>query len=120
MIKILCFMRRKPGLSMAEFKAYYEEEHVPLIQRLMPFYAEYRRNFVEERQHETGHMIQDRSSDLDFDVLTELLYADEAMYQKNLDALADAEIGAIVREDEEKFLDRASMRVVIADERRTA
>ena len=119
MIKILCFMRRKAGLSMAEFKSYYEEHHVPLIERHMAFYTEYRRNFVEERQHETEHMVQDQAFALPFDVLTELTYADEAMYQKNLEALADPVIGALVRADEEQFLDRASMRVIIADERRS-
>lgn len=119
MIKILCFMNRKPGLSMEEFKAYYEDRHVPLIHRLLPHAIEYRRNFVEDRPHETGHMVQDRERGVTFDVLTELTYASEEMYQRTLDGLADPEIGSLIAEDEARFLDRESMRVVIVDERRS-
>jgi len=119
MIKILCFMNRKPGLSMEEFKAYYEERHVPLIHRLLPHWIEYRRNFSEERPHNSAHMVETRPRDVEFDVLTELTYENEDMYQRTLAALADPEIGAIIREDEARFLDRETMRVVIVDERRS-
>lgn len=119
MIKILCFMTRKPGLNMQEFKTYYEEKHVPLINRLLPFHCDYRRNFVEDRPHQTAHMVQDRPRDVDFDVLTELTYESEAMYQKTLDTLADPDVGGLIAEDEACFMDRSAIRVVIVDERRS-
>src|SRR5262245_28735697 len=120
MIKLVCFMNRKPGMSMEEFKRYYEENHVPLINRLMPFWQDYRRNFVEDREHSAAHMAPGRQTGAMFDVMTELTFASEEMHQKCLDALADPVIGKIVAEDEEKFFDRSSMRTFVVDERRSS
>ena len=45
MIKIMCFLKRKAGMSPAEFKAYYESTHAPLIEKMLPFYKTFTRNF---------------------------------------------------------------------------
>lgn len=119
MIKIVCFMNRKSGMSMDEFKTYYEENHVPLINKLMPFWQDYRRNFVEDREHSAAHMAPGRSQEAMFDVMTELTFENEEMHQKCLEALADPVIGKIVADDEAKFFDRASMRTFVVDERRS-
>lgn len=119
MIKLICLMNRKPGLTMEEFKAYYEDHHVPLITRLLPHTIDYRRNFAEDVQHHAGHLPDGPPTERLFDVVTELTYATEDMHQKTLDALADPEIGRIIAEDEEKFFDRTSMRVFVVDERRS-
>ena len=113
-------MKRKPGMTMDEFKAYYEDHHVPLINRLLPHATDYRRNFVEPAQHAAGHMAEGRSSDHLFDVMTELTYPSEEMYQKTLDALADPETGGIIAADEAKFFDRLSMRSFRVDKRQTS
>jgi len=44
-IKIMCFLKRKAGMSPAEFKAYYESTHAPLIEKMLPFYKTFTRNF---------------------------------------------------------------------------
>ncbi|CAI7979731.1 EthD domain-containing protein [Parafrankia sp. BMG5.11] len=119
MIKIVSLMSRRPGLTMDEFIAYYEEKHVPLVSRLLPFYSDYRRNFaVEGTEHRTGHMAPGRATERLFDVMTELTYESEEMYRKTVDALAGEEIGRIIAEDEARFLDRSSIRTYIVNERR--
>lgn len=119
MIKLVCFMNRKPGMSMDDFKKYYEENHVPLISKLTPFWQDYRRNFREDREHSAAHMEPGRPTEALFDVMTELTFENEQMHQKCLDALADPVIGKIIAEDEAKFFDRASMRTFVVDERRS-
>lgn len=120
MIKLVCLMNRKPGLSMKEFVTYYEEHHVPLIDRLLPFHSDYRRNFiVEGSAHRPAHLDPAREDVRDFDVITELIYDTQEDYQKIMDALADPEIGRIIAEDEANFFDRASIRTYVVDERRS-
>lgn len=117
MIKIVCLMNRKAGLSMADFKAYYENNHVPLVNRLIPFWTQYRRNFaVEGEDYHTGHLPDDVSANRPFDVITELTFDTREAYQKMVDALSDPEIGGAITRDEEQFFDRASIRVYIVDE----
>lgn len=31
MVKLICFLRRKPGMSPAEFHAYWRDRHAPLV-----------------------------------------------------------------------------------------
>lgn len=47
MIKAVALLARKPGLSHADFVAYYEDNHSKLIRRLLPQIREYRRNYLD-------------------------------------------------------------------------
>lgn len=116
-VKVVSLMRRRDGMTRADFRAYYETVHVPLITRHVPFWSDYRRNYATEVRHVTGHRASGRTDEEPaFDVLTELTYADEAAYRRTLEVLADPGIGALIAEDEERFLDRASMRSFVVDE----
>jgi uncharacterized protein (TIGR02118 family) len=117
MIKIVCLMNRKAGMSMADFKAYYETNHVPLINRLIPFWTEYRRNFaIEDEDYHTGHLPDDVSANRPFDVMMEMSFETRDAYQRMVDALSDPEIGAEITRDEENFFDRSSIRVYLVEE----
>lgn len=115
-VKIVSLMRRRDGMTRADFRAYYETVHVPLIVRHVPFWSDYRRNYASEARHVTGHRAAGRSDEQPFDVLTELTYADEEAYRRTLEVLADPRIGALIAADEERFLDRASMRSFVVEE----
>ncbi|WP_139220502.1 EthD domain-containing protein [Trujillonella endophytica] len=113
-------MSRKPGMSMPDFRRYYEERHVPLVARLLPPAQDYRRNYVAEgSSHRTGHMAEGRPTDRAFDVLTELTYESREAYERVVAALSDPEVGRLVAEDEERFLDRASVRSYVVEEVRS-
>jgi uncharacterized protein (TIGR02118 family) len=118
MIKLVALMNRKPGMTMAEFKEYYEQRHAPLIKELLPFATDYRRNFVVEGQpYRPAHSMPDRPTAPVFDVMTELTFESQEMLQKMLDTLADPAIGKRIAEDEANFLDRTTMRSCLVDER---
>jgi EthD domain len=121
-IKLVSLMYRKPGMSMADFRAYYEERHAPLIGRLLlPFMTDYRRNYaVEGPLHRSRHMAEDRPVERAFDVLTETTFASREMYQRMLDALADPEIGRVIAADEANLFDRSTMRSYLVEECRSA
>ena len=119
-MKIICMLKKRDDLTREQFKKYYEENHVPLIERLLPFYQEYERNFVADVQdYQTGHVDNKAGGSPPFDVVTELTFKNREMYQKLVDALSTPEIGDVVAADEEKIFDRDTMRIYIVDEYRS-
>jgi hypothetical protein len=105
--KLLLFMKRKPGLSLAEFRAHYEERHVPLCMNYMAGPARYRRRFVE-------HPVS--TEELDFDVITELWFEDRAVLDIVIDLTRRDAMPADVIADEAHFLDRTKSRYCVVQD----
>jgi len=115
-VKIIALLKRKPGLSMEEFIDYYENRHVPLVLKLVPFIMDYRRNFVK-----SGSAIEAMDGAApDCDVITEAWFASyEDFEQFNIVGGRPETREAIIR-DELNFLDRGSLRMFVVDERKSA
>ena len=113
MLKSIALLKCKDGLSRAEFIAYYENNHVPLIRSLLPGICGYRRNFIEPE----GAFVSAGAAARDFDVITELWFADRAAYDAAMTRHAQPEVGAAIAADEENFLDRSTTRMFVVDER---
>jgi hypothetical protein len=117
MFKILIFAKKRAELSRGAFIAAYENVHVPLSTELanrgkIPHLLDYRRNFI---LHDSPFNI---GSAVDFDVVTEAIFADEAAFHANRTGLSDPEVAKIVGEDLAAFLDVATMRYVVVEEYR--
>jgi uncharacterized protein (TIGR02118 family) len=111
MYKILLFMKRRPDLSVEEFRAYYENRHVPLCQKYMSGVDRYIRRFINPQPHpETG------SCDDLFDVMTELWFADEASFKGTLAYLTTTIMAEEIIEDEKNLFDRTSFRIATVAE----
>lgn len=113
MFKSIALMKRKLGLSREQFINYYENNHVPLIRKLLPEVCGYRRNFLEREEMIAGP----EAFVPDYDVITELWYADRAAYESAMARHARPEIGDLIRADESNFLDSASVCMFVVDER---
>ena len=101
MLKIVVFIRRKAGLSRAEFQDYYENHHRKLISTIADHIVDYRRSYPIDEGAE-------------FDCLTEIWTRDEAQL-KQLQA-AYRQAYPIISADEKNFLDQASLRTVVCEE----
>jgi hypothetical protein len=110
MFKIFGFLTKKDGLSMAEFIDYYENKHVPLICSLAPVPAVYKRRYL------AGGKLTAEGGEVDFDVMTELAFADRQAFDEWMAELAKPGVGVRVVEDEEKFLNRARTRAYVINE----
>ncbi len=98
MIKRITLIKAKDGMSLADFRAYYEKNHAPMAKRLFPMVADYRRNFiVDVPRHPDGVTYPG------FDVVTENWFANEADMQAFNDKFKQPEVLAEVRADEAKF-----------------
>ena len=109
MIKVLAFIRKRPDLDLAAFREYYERHHAPLINRLLPYYQEYNRNYL------MAPFRPDQAA-ADFDVVTELVFASQADHDAWRAALADPTVLDQIRADERNFLDQGATRMWVVDE----
>lgn len=112
-MKLICLLKRKPGMTPQEFRNHYEGVHAPLAAKLLPFFTEYRRNYVLG----DGAAVADHAQigGPDWDVITEFVFESRADYDAMCAALADPVIGAEIAEDEERFLDRSAITVFMTE-----
>lgn len=108
MIKVLLFVKRKEGLTREAFRERYEAGHVPLAIKELEHLRGYKRNFVVP--------VRGLPEPEDFDVVTEF-YFDDWEAWKATSAYGLADTGRTLAEDEAVFMDRATMRFVVVDER---
>jgi uncharacterized protein (TIGR02118 family) len=115
MLKVIALMRRKPGLTKAQFIEYYETRHAPLMNRLQqPELVGYKRNFVDLE----GAILTDGNPPW-FDVVTELYYESRQAYEQCMTRLAAPEPTQQRIADESNFLDRSMIHFFIVEEKVT-
>ena len=130
---ILVFAYRKPGLSPADFKAHYENCHVPLLQSLAgdTFPNSHVRRYIQRSENKSTSAPEAHSgnnvntpaavlvgtqADFEYDAFAELTFDDEAAFQAFFARVGQGKAAEKIAEDEEKFLDRGKMRVVVVRE----
>lgn len=119
MIKLVALLSRKPGTSFEDFVSYYETNHVPLIERLNTYMADYRRSYVDVATAVKGGIASGPGIWApDFDVITEVWFADRQTFEKARAALTSPEAARLIAEDEAKFLDRDAKRLFLTEEHR--
>jgi uncharacterized protein (TIGR02118 family) len=115
MIKILLFIKKKDGLSRSQFVDYYENRHVPLIRsHVGRFLTGYTRNYIDPGAPLSASTASGPSQ-LDVDVVTELIVKDEATMQEMFSVAGEPDVAAEIAADEEKFVDRSASRMFIAE-----
>jgi uncharacterized protein (TIGR02118 family) len=115
MVKVVVLLHRLPGTTREAFRAYYEDHHAPLIQRLAPMIADYRRNYVGDVLNKPAG-----GTEPGFDAVTQLTFATEADHQAFRDRIADPAVIAEIRADEANFLDHTRTWRFVVDEQVSA
>ncbi|KAL4877840.1 EthD domain-containing protein [Aspergillus karnatakaensis] len=126
-IKALILSSRKPGLSLEEFRTHYEE-HVQLIKSLAgdTFPLSHRRTYLARTTVNTptgdgpgrnalipAIVVRGEQSDFDFDATAELTFADQDAADKFMERMGQRENAQKLLEDEEKFLNRERVAIVM-------
>jgi hypothetical protein len=99
MSKNIALLPRRGDLTRAQFRDYYEAKHAPLAIGYFPF-TRYVRNHLADGE------------ELGFDTVSEFWSDDIAQ----LAALIQTQVGVLMREDEQRFMDRAQIRSGAAEE----
>lgn len=111
--KSIALLKKRSDLSREAFIDYYENHHAPLILALFPTITSYTRNFADFE----GAFTSPAAAPFDFDVVTEIHFADRAGYDDMLARYGRPEVARAVAEDEANFLDRGHTRMFLVEER---
>jgi len=104
MLKTVTVLKRKAGMPVDEFQAYWLHEHPKVVTR-MPGVRRYVQSHCLPSGYRKGEPVHDGIAEVWFDGMD------------NLRALPGSQVYADVVADEERFLDRASMGLLLVDER---
>ena len=112
MVTIVALIKRRADVSLEEFCEYYEHQHAPLFQRSIP--PEVADVIVRYVQH---HALQLGSATTEpaYDCVTEIGFADLDGVRLWSDWYL-GEGGAILRDDEERFMDPRQRVVIVTEE----
>lgn len=111
-MKVMILLKRKAGMSHADFVDHYENSHVVLAQRYLGhLFVDYRRNYPLPIVERVGDEPNPAVADSPFDAITEIWLEDHAAWLEMQRIIADPVIGKIFMDDEENFLDRPSLRI---------
>ena len=109
MIKVMVAITKLPSISSEQFQRYYEDHHVPLVNRLLPMYQVYKRHYL-------AADLRPGLAPPAFDVLTELGFASEADFVEWQNTLRNPAVQAEIRQDEAHFLISAETRMWVVTE----
>jgi len=99
--KLLIFLKRRPGLSREEFRAYYEGNHVPLCVKYMSGVDRYFRRYLEPASG---------MPEMEADVITEVWFHSRAALDYVLATAAQDQLPPDVLADEQHLFDRSKSR----------
>jgi hypothetical protein len=102
--KVLILLKRKPGLTFAEFREHYETSHAKLGEKYFGhLFQSYGRNYIP-----SGTLLgkEDQRVELAYDCITELVFRDEQDYLEFRRLASDPQVRQTLIDDEELFLDR--------------
>ena len=105
--KIALLMKRRADISVEAFRDYYENHHAPLATKYSQGIKRYLRRYLNPQPHpETGP-----GGELAFDVITELWFDDEAIFNATLAYITTAIMPEEIIEDEKNLFDRSSFKI---------
>lgn len=116
MFKLVALLKRRPDMSAAEFKKYYEETHKEAGRAIFTGRAKrYARRYLLPLGPAGG-----ADTEPEFDAICEVWFEDEAAFNEAMALSAAPPLGEYVSADEKKLFDKSRMRLfTVEDERET-
>ena len=112
MIKLVMPMKRRPGMSVAEFREYYENQHRLIGEKYLDGYAvKYLRRFTNPTVDRDGE-----TREPEYDVFLEIWYPDEETMTACSSVLSSPAAQEEILNDEKQLFDTRFMRSYIVDE----
>jgi len=122
MLKMVVMIKRKEGISRAEFRDYYETSHCKLMQHFEDCIIDYRRSYPVPELVDAGTVYNPSGAEppdpdnQHFDCVTEVWLKSEDALRTLYARMAEPELAAIFLDDTKRFTDRSQTRFVICHE----
>ena len=105
MPKLVALICKKSSITEGDFKSYYENNHVPLIESLFPSLSGYKRTYLlKSNMLNDALPLESEGIKSHYDVITELTFDDEEALNEFFERGANEEVVQAIREDEANFL----------------
>lgn len=110
MFKVVWLLKRKEGMTHAEFREHFENSHAPIARKhIAHLFSEYRRNYPNETW--SGGDPRKAGSNFgpkewEYDCISEWIFPNEDAFNELNRIMAEPAVSQEFFEDEEKFLDR--------------
>ena len=112
MIKVITTLKRRQGMSVKDFRNYYENHHRIIGEKyLSGFATRYIRRYTTPLPGSEWSRVEP-----EFDVLLEIWFSDEAAFQACNNRLSEPEVAQEIVHDEEKLFERRQKRSYIVNE----
>lgn len=109
MLKLTFCLRRRPGLTLAEFQDYWANKHGPLVRRLQPALGMVRYVQVHRLDGDLADgMRRVRGAPEPYDGVAELWWESEESFRASGRHPGAREAGRLLLEDEARFIDLAN------------
>jgi uncharacterized protein (TIGR02118 family) len=109
LLKLTFCLRRRPGLSLAEFQDYWVNKHGPLVRRLQPALGVVRYVQVHRLDGDLADgMRRARGAPEPYDGVAELWWESEESFRAAGRNVGAREAGRLLLEDEARFIDLAN------------
>lgn len=111
MLTVLSYLVKREDITTDEFVDHYENRHVPLILSLAALPVVYKRHYLRR-----GDVVNIGEADIDWDVVTEQVFANHEAFQCWIDAVTLGDAGERVAADEARFLQRSRTRACVVSD----
>ncbi len=113
MFKTITLLKRRPGLSMADFIDYYETHHRLIGEKYLRGRAtRYVRRFL----HPLPGPLTGETVEPEHDVVMEIWFADRESFEATIALLTRPDAAAEIAADEERLFDRSKNRMFTVEE----
>jgi uncharacterized protein (TIGR02118 family) len=101
MIKMVCFMKRRAGMTFDDFVKHYETKHRALVMSFHPDARRYARRYVKPQ----GNLVYSAPMESPFDVITELWFDTQEEFDRGIGRISTPQAAAAIAADSEELFD---------------
>ena len=101
MVKLVCLMKRRAGMTFEEFVKAYETKHRPLVLSFRPNARRYARRYIKPQQNR----IYSAQSESPYDVITEIWFDTQEEFDQGIGRMATDQAAAAIAADSEQLFD---------------
>lgn len=116
MVRFISLLKRRDGMTLEQFRDYYENHHSKLLGALGREHRSAAVCYTRTYLRPALHPIEQPTAGVDYDVIMELVYPDRASLDADMTFLGSDGIRSAFAEDEDRLFDRQYSRCYIVDE----
>jgi uncharacterized protein (TIGR02118 family) len=114
MIKLVCLMKRRAGMTFEEFVEHYETRHRPLVLSFNPRARRYARRYLQPH----SNLVYSAQEDSPYDVITEIWFDTPDEFDQGIGRMATPEAAAAIAADSDRLFDMSKAHFfTVVDER---